>query len=126
MIKPASTLKVIFGLTIFVFLSIPLKFVQLAALTLIFVITVSYVWARTLAKNISVEREEAEIRTVSFEKLTISFTVINKSRLPAFMCYILDNIPYLHVFDKQNERLIMLHGYEKRTFFSSDTLQIYL
>lgn len=117
MIKPASMLKVIFGLAIFVFLSIPLKFVQLAALTLIFVITVSYVWARTLAKNIAVEREEAEIRTVSFEKLTISFTVINKSRLPAFMCYILDNIPYLHVFDKQNERLIMLHGYEKRTFF---------
>ena len=117
MIKPANSLKLLFTFALLAFLCIPHKYVQLAALTILFIILVSYFWARILVKNITVERDNAEIRTVSFEKLTISFTVINKSRVPAFMCYVLDNIPFLHVFDKQNERLFMLHGYEKRTFF---------
>ena len=117
MIKPASALKPLFFISLFAFLCLPYKFIQVAAISVILIIIISYVWARSLAKNITVERDDSEIRTVSFEKLTISFTIINKSRLPAFMCYVLDNIPYLHVFEKQNERLIMLHGYEKKTFF---------
>lgn len=117
MIKPASLLKLLFTFAVMFFLTMPYKFVQTAALSVILIILISYAWAKTLAKNISVERDEAEIKTVSFEKLTISFTVINHSRLPAFLCYILDNIPYLHVFEKQNERLVMLHPYEKKTFF---------
>lgn len=117
MIKPANNLKLLFTFAFLAFLSVPHKFIQLAALTIVFIVLISYFWARTLSNKITVERDEAEIKTVSFEKLTISFTIINKSRLPAYMCYVLDNIPFLHVFEKQNERLFMLHGYEKRTFF---------
>ena len=117
MLKPASALKLLFFICVLAFLTIPYKFVQVAAITIICIIGVSYFWARKLAENIVVERDDSEIRTVSFEKLTISFTIVNKCRLPAFMCYVLDNIPFLHVFDKQNERLFMLHGYEKKTFF---------
>ena len=117
MIKPASFIKTAFILSLFVILFFPYKYLQAAAISVILIILVSYIWAKILAKNISVERDQAQIRTVSFEKLTISFTIINKSRLPAYMCYILDNIPFLHVFDKENERLISLGAYEKRTFF---------
>lgn len=117
MIKPASFIKTALTLSVLAILFFPYKYLQAAAISIILIILVSYLWAKILAKNIVVERNEAQIRTVSFEKLTISFTIINKSRVPAYMCYILDNIPFLHVFDKENERLITLHGYEKRTFF---------
>ena len=117
MIKPASMLKLLMSISIILYLTMPYKFIQIAAISILFIILFSYIWARSLAKNITAERDDAEIRTVSFEKLTISFTVSNNSIFPAFMCYVLDNIPYLHVFDKQNERLFMLHPKEKRTFF---------
>ena len=95
MIKPASFIKLAFTLSVLVILFFPYKYLQAAAISIILIILVSYTWAKTLAKGIVVERNEAQIRTVSFEKLTISFTIINKSRVPAYMCYILDNIPFL-------------------------------
>ena len=117
MIKPASALKAVLFAAIFAILFLPYKFVQAIAISALVIIIFSYIWARSLQKNIIVEREESEIRTVSFEKLTISFTIINNSRFPALMCYVLDNVPYLHVFEKQNERLFLLHSHEKKSFF---------
>ena len=117
MIKPASALKTSLLAAIFAILFLPYKFVQAIAISALIIIAFSYIWARSLQKRIIVERDEKEIRTVSFEKLTISFTIINNSRFPALMCYALDNVPYLHVFEKQNERLFLLHSHEKRTFF---------
>ena len=117
MIKPAPALKITFSLAVFVILFLPYKFIQAIAISVILIIGISYIWAMALLKGINIERQETEIKTVSFEKLTISFTITNNSRFPALMCYVLDNIPFLHVFEKQNERLFLLHAHERRTFF---------
>lgn len=117
MIKPSSSVKITLSAAIFIILFLPYKFIQAIAISAVAVIIFSFIWARALEKGLTVERTEAEIKTVSYEKLTISFTIKNTSRFPALMCYVLDNIPFLHVFDKKNERLFTLHSGEKRTVF---------
>ena len=124
MIRPASALKSAFNFSIIAILFLPYKFVQAIAISALLIISVSYIWARALSKGIKVERDEAEIKTVSYERLTISFTIKNESRFPALMCFVLDNIPFLHVFEKQNQRLFMLRGHEKKTvFYQANALQ---
>ncbi len=124
MIKPASALKTTLYFSILAILFLPYKFIQAIAISALLIILVSYIWARSLEKGIKVERDEAEIKTVSYERLTISFTITNHSRFPALMCFVLDNIPFLHVFEKQNERLFMLRGHEKKTvFYQANALQ---
>lgn len=117
MIKPASALRPALGSCIFIILFLPYKFVQAIAISGLLLIAISYVWARALEKGISVERNEGDIKTVTFEKLTISFTITNKSSFPALMCYVLDNLPFLHVFEKGNERLFALRAHERKTIF---------
>ena len=124
MIKPASALKPALYFSIFAILFLPYKFVQAIAISALLIITVSYIWARALSRGIKVERDEAEIKTVSYERLTISFTIKNESRFPALMCFVLDNIPFLHVFEKQNQRLFKLRSHEKKTiFYQANALQ---
>lgn len=117
MIKPASALKASLSAAIFIILFLPYKFVQAIAISAFVIIVLSYIWARALDKGLVVERDDAEIKTVSYEKLTISFSIKNTSRFPALMCYVLDNIPFLHVFDKKNQRLFTLRAHEKKTIF---------
>ena len=96
---------------------LPYKFLQALAISIVLIFAVSYIWARQLDKGLNVMRDNSEIKTVSFEKLTISFTIINNSRFPALLCYVLDNVPYLHVFEKKNERLLRLRAFEKKRIF---------
>ena len=124
MIRPASALKPTVYFSIFAILFFPYKFVQAFAISALLIVLVSYIWARALYKGIKVERAEAEIKTVSYERLTISFTITNNSRFSALMCYVLDNIPFLHVFEKQNQRLFILRGHQKKTiFYQANALQ---
>ena len=117
MIKPASALRPSLNIAIFAILFLPYKFIQAIAISVLLILGISWLWARSLDKWLTVERSDGEIKTVSFEKLTISFTITNRSRFPALMCYVLDNIPFLHVFDKGNEKLFTLRGHETKTFF---------
>ena len=117
MIKPASSVRLILYLSVFVILFLPYKFIQAIAISIILIFGVSYLWASQLNKHLTVERNVREIKTVSFERLTISFTIINKSRFKALLCYVLDNVPYLHVFEKGNERLLYLRPFEKKSIF---------
>ena len=117
MIKPSSYLKLTFYIAVFMILFLPYKFIQAIAISIILIFTVSYIWARQLDKKLTVERNVKEIKTVSFQKLTISFTVKNPSRFPALLCYVMDNVPYLHVFDKGNEKLFKLRAFEQKSFF---------
>jgi len=117
MIKAARGLKIVLILCIFILLFLPYKFIQAIAISSLLIILFSYIWALSLSKGIKLKRNEAEIKTVAYEKLTISFTITNNSLFPALICYVLDNIPYLHVFEKGNERLFMLGAKAKKTFF---------
>lgn len=117
MIKPASQIRTTFNIALFGILFLPYKFIQAIAISVILIFALSYLWASQLDKHLSAERAVKEIKTVSFEKLTISFTIKNKSRFPALLCYVLDNVPFLHVFDKKNERLFRLGGHEQKSFF---------
>ena len=100
MIKPAKAIRTTLYIAAFAILFLPYKFIQAIAISIILIFAVSFIWAKQLDKYLSVDRNVREIKTVSFEKLTISFTIKNKSRFPALLCYVLDNVPYLHVFDK--------------------------
>ena len=117
MIKPASSLRLTLYIAIFAVMFLPYKFIQAVAISIILIIGLSYLWASQLDKHLTVERAIKEIKTVSFERLTISFTIKNRSRFPALLCYVLDNVPFLHVFDKKNERLFKLVAHEQKTFF---------
>ncbi len=117
MIKPASHIRTTLYIAIFAILFLPYKFIQAIAISVILILGVSYLWARQLDKHLNAERSVKEIKTVSFERLTISFTITNKSRFPALLCYVLDNVPYLHVFDKKNERIFKLRAFEQKSFF---------
>ena len=117
MIKPASAIRSTLYIAVFAILFLPYKFIQAIAISIILIFGISFIWAKQLDKHLSVDRNVREIKTVSFEKLTISFTIKNKSRFPALLCYVLDNVPYLHVFDKGNERLFRLRGFEQKAFF---------
>ena len=117
MIKPASQIRTTFNIALFAILFLPYKFIQAIAISVILIFALSYLWASQLDKHLSAERAVKEIKTVSFEKLTISFTIKNKSRFPDLLCYVLDNVPFLHVFDKKNERLFRLGGHEQKSFF---------
>lgn len=117
MIKPASGVKALFIFSLFLILFFPYKYVQIIAISLIFIIIISYFWARTLEKKIKITRDNSEIKSVTFEKLTLSYTIENSSNLTAFMCYTIDNLPFLHVFEKKNQNLILLKGHTKKTFF---------
>lgn len=117
MIKPVSSVRTVFFVAIFLILFFPFKFIQLIGITCIFIIGISYLWAKQLESKIKVYREEKEIKSVSFEKMTLSYSVVNQSRFKAFMCYSIDNVPYLHVFEKKNERLFSLRSFEKKSFF---------
>ena len=117
MIKPASSIRTTLYLAIFAILFLPYKFIQAIAISIILIFAVSFIWAKQLNKNLEVERNVHEIKTVSFERLTISFTIKNKGRFPALLCYVLDNVPYLHVFEKGNERLLKIRAFEQKTLF---------
>ena len=110
MIKPASSLRITLYISIFALLFLPYKFLQAIAISVVLIFALSYFWASQLDKHLTVERAVKEIKTVSFEKLTISFTIKNKSRFPALLCYVLDNVPFLHVFDKKNENALEKSG----------------
>ena len=117
MIKPAKAIRSTLYIAVFAILFLPYKFIQAIAISIILIFGVSFLWAKQLDKHLSVDRNVREIKTVSFEKLTISFTIKNKSRFPALLCYVLDNVPYLHVFEKGNERLLRLRGFEQKSLF---------
>ena len=89
MIKPASSLRLTLYIAIFAVMFLPYKFIQAVAISIILIIGLSYLWASQLDKHLRVERAIKEIKTVSFERLTISFTIKNKSRFPALLCYVL-------------------------------------
>ena len=117
MIKPASAIRTTIYLAAFAILFLPYKFIQAIAISILLIFGISFLWAKQLDKHLTVERTIREIKTVSFERLTISFTVKNKSRFPALLCYVLDNVPFLHVFDKKNERIFRLRSFEQKTIF---------
>lgn len=96
------------------FLIIPFKFLQLICLGVLFIIGISYAYARILQKSLKVERNISDLKLACKEQIYITFTLKNYSRLPVFTCYYFDEAPYLLVYRDKNSGLVELRPYESK------------
>ena len=83
-----------------VFLFCPFRVLQGTALAVIFAVIFCKLYTKTLYKSITVERSETFLRAACGDKLKISLTVKNYSRLPLLFCLVQDNFGSLRCFDK--------------------------
>lgn len=103
-----------FILSLFIFLFIPVKLIQFIALTYIFTVVFSLFYSMILFRNIDVQRNIIDLKVPSKEKIEISFTVINKGRLPALACYAKDTVT-LFVYNNEYQKLFSLRAFERYT-----------
>lgn len=99
-------------LSLVFFLIIPLRVIQILCLSIIFIIFLSYIYAKILQKNLKVERNITELKLACKEQITVNFTLKNYSSLPVFICYYFDEAPYLLVLKDKNSGLINLRPKE--------------
>jgi len=96
------------------FLIVPYKAIQLICLSILFIILLSYVYARILRKSLKIERNISELKLACKEQIIVSFSLKNYSRLPVFSCYYFDEAPYLLVYGDKNSGMVDLRPYETK------------
>lgn len=111
-IKASLATKVIFVLSILLFLFAPFKLIQFIALTVFFFILLSYLYVSFVSSHLVVERTIDTIKLANHEQFDIKFAVKNYSRLPVFGCYIYDSPSTLFVFDKATDFMCRLRPRE--------------
>ena len=112
MIKSSLSVKIIPILCLLIFFIIPYRLVQIICLTVIFTVILSLVYALTVSKKLEIERNLMTMRLHSGEQAEISFSIMNYSRLPIFVCYVYDDVSYIYVYDNKNRNLILLRPKE--------------
>ncbi len=83
-----------------VFFICPFRFMQGTALAVILAVIFCRLYTKTLYKSITVERSETFLRAACGDKLKITLTVKNYSRLPLLFCLVQDNFGSLRCFEK--------------------------
>lgn len=106
----------ILTLCCFITLFIPVKLIQFISISIISIIGISFLYSKTLQKNIKVERRIHKLKIACREKVETSVVVKNYSKLPALICYIFDDAPYLLVYNNKNCDVVTLRPGEIKNF----------
>lgn len=119
--KATKSLYILLAIVFLLYLVIPFKICQFILLLILFISGISWLYAKSLQKGIKVVRITEDLKIACKEKVEISFTLKNYSRLPAFTVYYLDNAPYFYVYGDGNKNLIYLRPLEikKVTYYVS-------
>ena len=112
MIKSSIAVKVIPILSLAIYLTVPYKLVQIICFAVLLTELLCFLYALILSKKIQIERNLSTMRLHSGEQAEITFSIINYSRLPVFVCYVYDDISYIYVYDNGNRKLILLRPKE--------------
>ena len=99
---------IISALCILGILFVPFKLCQFFFYLILFVFLFSFLYALNLKNCIKVEHNYSKLKLASKEKVDITFTIKNYSRLPVFTCYFFDDVPYLYVYNEGNKGITML------------------
>ena len=112
MIKSSIAVKVIPLLCLFLYLVVPYKLVQMLCLAVILVELLCFLYALIVSKKITIERNLMTMRLHSGEQAEITFSIINYSKLPIFVCYFYDDISFIYVYENANRKLVLLRPKE--------------
>jgi uncharacterized protein (DUF58 family) len=112
MIKSSLAVKVIPILSLALYLTVPYKLVQIICFAVLLTELLCFLYALILSKKIQIERNLTTMRLHSGEQAEITFSIINYSRLPVFVCYVYDDISFIYVYDNGNRKLILLRPKE--------------
>lgn len=112
MIKTESLIKISALLCLILFLFVPIKIIQCICLSVDFIVLLSYVYTKTIYRNIDIERNVINLKVASKEQIEISFSVINKSILPVPVCHVIDTVT-LYVYGNKNSELLLLRSRER-------------
>ena len=113
-IKSNLPIKILAIFAFLLFLFVPSKIVQSICIGFDLTVIFSYFYALILLKNLDAERSINNLKVASKEQIEIKFSVLNRCRLPALVCFVQDTIS-MYVFGDENNQLISLRPYE-RTF----------
>ena len=113
-IKSNLPIKILAVFAFLLFLFVPSKIVQSICIGFDLTVIFSYFYALILLKNLDAERSINNLKVASKEQIEIKFSVLNRCRLPALVCFVQDTIS-MYVFGDENNQLISLRPYE-RTF----------
>lgn len=94
----------------------PSKTLHYVSISLICVTAYSFFYSQYLKRHIKVLRSTDDLKLACKERVDIYFTIKNYSRFTAFTLYILDEVPYLYVFNDGNKSLITLRPFESLQF----------
>ena len=98
-----------------VFLFVPVKIIQCIMLSVVIGVILSRLYSAVLKRSLAVSRPVTFLRAACGDTFTLSFTVTNNSRLPAFVCYVHDNQGSLSLANGQNRFLFTLRPHEMRS-----------
>lgn len=113
-VNPSVKFTIIISAVAFLF--IPVKFVQMIVLAVIFFILTSYTYVKSLAEKLTVDRTLTTVKLSNHEQFDISLVLKNYSRLPVFACFVSDDCGSMYVYGKGNIFLCSLHSRELKTF----------
>lgn len=111
-IKSNFVVKTLSIIALLLFLFVPSKIVQCICLGFDLTVLFSYFYALILLKNLDAEKNIQNLKVSSKEQIEIKFSVLNRCRLPALVCFVQDTIS-MYVFGDENNQLISLRPYEK-------------
>ena len=116
MTKKTLSPKAVATLCFIVFLFAPAKIIQCVTLAVVIGVVLSRLYSAALKRSLFVERPATFLRAACGDIFTLSLTVTNRSRLPAFVCYIYDSQGALLPAAGQNRFLCSLRPGELKTF----------
>jgi len=112
MIKTSSLIKITAVLCLIIFLFVPIKIIQWICISVDFMILLSFVYAKTIYRNIDVERNVINLKVASKEQIDVSFSVLNKSVLPVPLLHVSDTVS-LYVYGNKNSEVLSLRSRER-------------
>lgn len=110
------SVKVVFAISLLAFLFVPIKFVQMIVLSVVFFILFSYIYIKIISEKLTVERTLSTVKLANHEQFDVSFTVKNYSKLPVFGCYVADDTSQIYVYGKANQFVCSIRPHEIKTF----------
>jgi len=114
MIKSSFAIRILSIIAFILYLFIPVKIIQCICLAFVITVLLSYFYALILIKYLDAERSINNLKVASKEQIEIKFSVLNRCKLPALVCFVQDTIS-MYVFGEENSQLLSLRPYE-RTF----------
>lgn len=111
-----KSVKITLIFSLIAFLFIPVKFVQMVVLAVIFFILSSFLYVKIIAEKLTVDRTLTTVKLANHEQFDISLVLKNYSRFPVFACFVSDDCGSMYVYGKSNIFLCTLHSREIKTF----------